>query len=1166
MSREQQTTEPVEELGDDFEFGSVSPFRSTLLVVLGVDLLALLLWRAWSNPGPSGTNRLALVVAGTIPVVVVAATRPLTRRLVLRSLARRKSQSLLLVLCGILATTALTASWQLDAGLKSSARNAAKATLGPVDELIFTATAEHRTRVQQLLTDTTLVTEQTLSAPPPNTWTRLIDGQLALVSAPVLLEQGSLSLRATAIELDVVKASTFGGDPADTGFSGAKAIDGKGLLLGADVAERSGFDRKKQVRLRVGGGVLDVTVSGIVPRVGLAALSLHGEARPLVVFVAPGTLVATAVEPKALRYVIAISNKGGVQEGLDSSLVVTNGLTDLLVAKVPTTVTNDVLNTDGKSPGETTPGETTPGPLAASGGSNGQPSLDASVVARKQDLFDNANKVNLPLLRLVRLLTTLMSFAAGSVLLGSCLAFAWARRDEVVTLRSLGFVRTDLLGFFALEAWGLALVSALSGSLLGTLLAWIAFPKSSGSGATGFSDLAPEISRIAGVSGFAAGFTALLLTVTAALAGSLMGAIADGTRKRFGSVRNQHRTRSIGTLLAGALGLAPIVLFGAWTLVRGIRTLSPFPLLFALGSLGLAGFLVLRSFLPTFPARVVVGCMVGMVALVGPFTWPKVFKRMDTGSVVLQTLLLVAAGVALLERFGARSVKAGGLPLSSAPGAPLQELTASLNSPASSTSSASTSLRDPTIENGIDLDALYAAAEAHEPKPGPEPISGTQAVFDGLRQRVSALVNEPVEEGQRMVPRELIAAQKRALILPGSDFVLLRRRGAKVVRKLLSSAYLRRPRSRTHGVRIIVSLLTASVLSIVLLRSSLATAVPGDSARGGWAGVVMVPNDVLRKETRTVANRFGVSAPVAVLGVAGSIGSQPLVGAELAIVERSFMEGKVPPLQNRLPELKSDQVVWDRVVTGDGVILLADALLNGSTSTQPVVVGKSVSLVDRFTGRSVSSPILGVARALPGLGTVVSGPKVAEALFGAAPPVNRLFIKARKDRVLSIGPLVTELDSQGLRYESLGDRLTSSTASTRRVLGLLQWLAGLIGLCALWSFLASRGQINADRASSFASLRAVGADPSVVKRIVRIELISLIAPGFLVGVICAFVLALRVVWSGGLGAGASFAIHPVRFVLALVLVVGSLAAGVFLLSRAAAKARPLTGMSTRRVN
>ena len=87
-----------------------------------------------------------------------------------------------------------------------------------------------------------------------------------------------------------------------------------------------------------------------------------------------------------------------------------------------------------------------------------------------------------------------------------------------------------------------------------------------------------------------------------------------------------------------------------------------------------------------------------------------------------------------------------------------------------------------------------------------------------------------------------------------------------------------------------------------------------------------------------------------------------------------------------------------------------------------------------------------------------------------------------------------------------------------------------------------------------------------MKRIVRTELISLIAPGFFVGVICAFVLALRVVWSGGLGAGASFAIQPVRFVLALVLVVGSLAAGVFLLSRAAAKARPLTGMSTRRVN
>jgi hypothetical protein len=224
------------------DLGPVSPFRSTLLIVLGIDLLALLIWRAWSNPGTNGMNRLALVAVGTIPVAIIVATKPLTRRLVFRSLVRRKSQSILLALCAVLATTALTASWQLDTGYKASARDAAAATLGPVDELIFTASAQDRARVQQLLTETISTTELTLSSPPVNGWTRRIDGQLALVSAPVLLQQGSQSLRVVAIELDLTKASTFGGDSADTGFAGAVALDGKALLLGADVAAQFTID------------------------------------------------------------------------------------------------------------------------------------------------------------------------------------------------------------------------------------------------------------------------------------------------------------------------------------------------------------------------------------------------------------------------------------------------------------------------------------------------------------------------------------------------------------------------------------------------------------------------------------------------------------------------------------------------------------------------------------------------------------------------------------------------------------------------------------------------------------------------------------------------------------------------------------------------------------
>jgi hypothetical protein len=1124
--------------GEASDLGLLSPFRSTLLMVLGIDLLGLLLWRAWSNPGSGGINRLALVIAATIPIVVVAATRPLTRRLVLRSLVRRKTQSLLLAICGLLATTALTASWQLDAGYKASANDAAAATLGPVDELIFTSSAADRARVQQLITDTTATTELTLSTPAPNGWTRRIDGQLAFVSAPVLLEQGANILRATAIELDVVKASTFGGVPADTGFAGAVALDGKGLLLGADAAQRFAIDRSKPVRLVVGGGSLDVQVGGVLERRGLAALSLSGDAHPLVVFVAPGTLVATATDPGALSYGIALSNKGGVREGLRSSTAVTNGLRDLLLGKTGSETAGVI--------GSETVGARSP--------------VDASIVARKQDLFNKANKVNLPLLRLVRLLTTLLSFAVGAVLLGSCLAFSWARQSEVNTLRALGFVRSDVLGFFALEAWILSLLSALFGALLGTFFAWIAFPASSGSSGTGFSDLAPKVSRIAGVSGFAAGFSAMVLTITASFFGASLGSVAHGSRKRFGSPRDQHRVRSRRTVVAGVVGLAPMALFGLWTLTHGVRSLSPFPLLVALGSFGVVVFAGLRRVAPAFPSRIVVGGVVGAVALIGPFAWSKVFKRMDTGSVLLQTLLLAFAGVALLSRWGTQATKSVKAHKASTPADPQATAPSSATSPepTSALTDSALSFPEPSVVKG--------KKTSDSSRLVPSPDSPLQSVLAGLRGRLSFLVNEPVEEGQRMVPRELLPDKRAASILPGSDFVLLRRRGSKVVRRVVSAAFLRRPPSRSNGVRVIVSLLTASLLSIVLLRSSLATALPNGSSKGGWSGVIVPPDAAHMAESKLVVERFGAASPVAVLAVTGSIGALPMVGAELSVIDFSFVETAAPSLDARMSSLPDTQAVWDRVVSGDGVVVSADALVDGSLVNRSVRVGDEVSLMDGATGRSVSSPILGVARALPGMGSVVVGTRIAQSLFVGAPTPNRLFVRPQTDRRLDIASLSRELANEGVRYESLTARLDSSTASVRRTLGLLQWLAGLIGLAALWSFIASRAQINADRASAFASLRAIGADPSVATGIVRSELLALVGPGVLVGIGCAFVLALRVVWSGGLGVGASFSINPLTLIPALLLIMGSLGAGIVLLSRKVTKVGALPGMSTRRVS
>ena len=701
--------------------------------------------------------------------------------------------------------------------------------------------------------------------------------------------------------------------------------------------------------------------------------------------------------------------------------------------------------------------------------------IEASVVPRKQELFDNADKVNRPLLRLVRLITTLLSLSILAVVIGACLAFAWARRVELTTLRALGFVRSELLGFFALEAWILAVLSAVIGSVLGTALAWLAFPSGAVVNATSSTDLAPKISRLAGVTGFSGGFTVVLLTIMVSLSTASMGTVADGFRKRMG-MRAQGRKPSRRSLIVSVFGLAPLALFGMWTLIHGLGTFSPFPLLVALGTFGAIVYRTIRNFRPSFPARKVVAVVVGTVALFGPFAWPHVFKRLDTGSVVLQALLLSVAGIALFVPWMGRITQPG-------------------------------------------------------------PAASTDA--------------EPLPPG-----------------IPATELTQARRRGSVAVRRLLSSAYLRRPMSRTNGVRFLVSLLTMSLFSVVLLRSSLATSLQaaGRSTQQSWQGVIISPTADIEQETQSVVDRFGLSAPVAVLAVDGSVGSQPIVDGELSVIERSFVESTPPVLQRRLVGVPDDQAVWDRVVSGDGVVMVRDALANGSSRTREAKVGDSVSLVDRATGRSVTAPILGVASALPGMGSVVAGPKIAQSLFAVTPGANHLFVRSQPDQVLDVASLSLELSARGLGYETLNDRLASTTASTRRVLRLLQWLAGIIGLAGFWSFLASRAQLNADRASSFASLRAIGADSGVGRGIVRSELIGLIVPGVLVGLLCAFVLTFRVVWSGGLGPGANFGVDPATFLSAVAMLGGSLVLGVVLLSRNVTKIGPVRGLSTRRVS
>src|SRR5262245_7856493 len=204
------------------------------------------------------------------PVIAVVAVtlfdlvlRPGFRRQAFRNLARRKGEAALVVLGSLLGTAIITSSLIVGDTLDASIRDLARTQLGPIDEVV-------------LVDDAARVGDVVAAAeadPVPGT-----DGVLGLVSAPATATTRGDAARAEpdayVHELDFAAARAFGGDPSVTGFDNALATPGPGsAVISRDLADELDVAVDDRVDLHLYGAVMEVEVTGIVPRIGVAGFN-----------------------------------------------------------------------------------------------------------------------------------------------------------------------------------------------------------------------------------------------------------------------------------------------------------------------------------------------------------------------------------------------------------------------------------------------------------------------------------------------------------------------------------------------------------------------------------------------------------------------------------------------------------------------------------------------------------------------------------------------------------------------------------------------------------------------------------------------------------------------------------------------------------------------------
>jgi putative ABC transport system permease protein len=441
--------------------------------------------------------------AALLAAVAMALWGPLTRRLALRQLNRRRAEAALVVAGSVLGTAIIVGSLVVGDTLDHSFKQGAYRYLGVVDEVVSSPDPAQGEAAGRRL--------EGLRGDPA------IDGLLTVRRHDAAVVNGAGGRkgepRATLLELDFAAAARFEGP----GSSLAGPAPGPGQVVLSDVlAGAVGARAGDTLTFYLAGRPVPLEVARVVATRGLAGFADHGA------FAAPGT-APPAARPETLTLV---SNAGGVEGGAAA--------TDQVSRKLQAAL----------------------GPLAARG---------TAVATPKRELLDEAEGIGAEFGALFLFIGSFAIIAGVMLLVNVFVMLAEERKAELGMLRAVGLRRGRLVRGFVLEGTVYALVAAALGVAagLGVGRAVVAVTARifASFGEAGDPGLVFTVTPTSLVNGFAAGF--LIGVVTVALTSlrisrvNIIAAIRDlpaGTGRPL-----KRRWVVLSTLAAAGFGAAAVV-------------------------------------------------------------------------------------------------------------------------------------------------------------------------------------------------------------------------------------------------------------------------------------------------------------------------------------------------------------------------------------------------------------------------------------------------------------------------------------------------------------------------------------------------------------------------------------------------------------------------------
>ncbi|CAN5587093.1 hypothetical protein BH20ACT23_BH20ACT23_21260 [soil metagenome] len=493
---------------------------------------------------PSGLPMLLILSALALLVVsLVAMRRSFLRRLAFRDATRRPGETVLVIAGSLLGTALITGSFIVGDTLDSSIRASATAQLGPVDEVVVMSDPDEAARV-----------ESTISGLEDDR----IDGVLSITSASATVATAGddpiAEPGAQLIEVDFAEARGFGGDIAATGMSGSTPGAGE-VALTEDLAETLEVETGDEVVGYLYGQELDLEITQLLPRLGVAGYWRGMETTSPNAFVTPGTfeeviggeLPEDAAPPQTS---VLISNEGGVEDGAD------------LTAGVTTLIENELG--DG-----------------------------LRVEPVKLDMLDEAEAAGDEFSQLFIAIGSFAIVAGILLLVNIFVMLAEERKSQLGMLRAVGMRRSDLVRAFIIEGSLYAVVASIVGAILGIGVGWaivgLAAPIFSGAGDFGLNlQFAAEPASIIG--GLCIGLLIALATIAFTSIRisriNIIAAIRDLQEPKLAKARKRSVAAGIlvaalgGALLAAGLGDAsawfaaivgvPMIAFGLMPLLGRI--------------------------------------------------------------------------------------------------------------------------------------------------------------------------------------------------------------------------------------------------------------------------------------------------------------------------------------------------------------------------------------------------------------------------------------------------------------------------------------------------------------------------------------------------------------------------------------------------------------------